>query len=531
MGAFRIDAATILMFIPPPRGRFLREVLSRNSLPRVFKTLRPMGPPLGSREKDPSAGHPVTNERSVITVLFEVITLKRLLIPLLLLLSLLLSVTPVHSQDIESQRPLVLTLNIGEMITKGSASRIERGLKEASEQNAAALVITLDTPGGLLDATLDILSTLLAADVPVITYVTPQGAMAASAGAFILITGHISAMTPGTTTGAAMPVTISPDESGSQPADDKTIQFLAEHIRSIAEVRGRPGDIIQLFVTENLSLGSQEAQEKGVVDHVAPDLESLLDSIHGTEVELEDRTVTMVTRNATLETLEPNLVEQITHLISNPQITFILLLIGIYGLIIGFSTPGTFFPEVLGGISLILALFGLGMFEVNLFAIILMVLGLALLIAEAFTPDYGILGIGGIASLVLGILYLPVEPLVADRWLLQFRVMALGIGIVGSVFLLILLTGIIRLRRIPVRGSREEIFKETGTAGEPLDPEGYIQVRGELWKARSSDGSPIPAGTRVRILDQQGMLYIVEPLPATTDGTDGTNETDEAKEL
>ena len=411
-----------------------------------------------------------------------------------------------------SGRPLVLTLNIDDMITAGTAARIERAVIEAENRSASALVLILDTPGGLVDATLDIISHLSASKVPVITFVAPQGAIAASAGAFILLGGHITAMSPGTTTGAAMPVTISPDQEGAQAADDKTILFLAGHIRSIAETNGRPGEIAERFVTENLTLSSMEALELGIADFIEPSLDSLLQTVHGMEVQVQGQTITMNTLNAEVELMESNLKENITHLISNPQITFILLMIGVYGIIIGVGNPGTFVPEVLGAISLVLALFGLGMFQINLFAIIMIVLGLGLLVAEALTPTYGVLGTGGVVSLVLGIIYLPVEPLVTDRWLVQFRLMAVGIGVVGSILLVVILAGVIRLRRLPIVMGTKEFSGETGTVVENLDPQGLIRIRGELWKAKSHDGSLIPEGMEVVVVDRIQMVCIVKPL-------------------
>ena len=437
--------------------------------------------------------------------------MKRTFCLLLILTIIFLTVTPVFASTLgESVKPQVLTISINDMITAGTAARIERGILEAEALNASALVIFLDTPGGIVDSTLKILSSLSSSNVPIITFVTPQGAIAASAGAFILLGGHVTAMSPGTTTGAAMPVTISPAAEGTQTADDKTIQFLAGHIRSMAEANGRPGDVAERFVTENLTLSSREALDLGVVDFIEPNLPSLLLNIDGKNIQIQNKTVALNTRDAEIIPLESNLKEKITHLVSNPQITFILLLVGVYGLIIGFSTPGTFFPEVLGAISLVLALFGLGMFEISIFAIIMIVLGIVLLVAEVLTPSIGVLGVGGVISLVAGIIYLPQEPLVASRWLLQFRLMAVGVGVVGSVFLMIVLVGIAKLRKIPVRMGSREFEGEFGIVVEDLKPEGLIRVKGELWKAISLN-EHIPAGFQVKIIERQQMVCIVEP--------------------
>lgn len=444
--------------------------------------------------------------------------LKRLSLILSLLLLTSLFATPATAQEGDiSGAPLVLTLDVSGMITAGTAAHVQRAVEEANARNADALVLLLDTPGGLVNATLDIISSLSASEVPVITFVTPQGAIAASAGAFILLGGHVTAMSPGTTTGAAMPVTLSPDEEGTQVAEDKTVLFLAGHIRSIAETNGRPADIAERFVTENLTLSSREALELGVADYIEPNLTSLLETIHGTTVQLQGETLTLNTKNAQVESLERTLTERITHLISNPQITFVLLLVGIYGLILGLNNPATFVPEVLGAIFLVLALFGLGMFEINLFAVIMIVLGIGLLVAEALTPTYGVLGTGGVFSLVVGIIYLPVEPLVTDRWLVQFRLMAVGIGVVSSIFLVFLLAGITRLRKLPALQGSNEFAQAIGTVMDDLAPEGFIQVQGELWRAKSVDNTPISKGTKVRVVERNQMVCLVKPLEPNND--------------
>lgn len=414
----------------------------------------------------------------------------------------------VLAKDFESD-PVVYTVKVEGMVTAGTTNHIKRAIDMAENDGAEALVILLNTPGGLVNATLDIIGDMISADVPVVTYVYPQGGIAASAGTFIMLGGHKAAMAPGTTIGAAMPVMIRPDEEGSTAADDKTVLFLAGHMKSIAEARGRPGDIAEKFVTENLTLSGQDALEKGVIDKIESNLANLLDSLHQEKIDLESGIVTLNTQNAVIYELDKTTQEKMTHLISNPQITFILLLVGVYGLIIGFSSPGTFVPEVVGVISLILALYGLGLFEINILALLLMLLGVGLLIAEALTPTLGVLGIGGVVSIVFGILYLPVEPLVSERWLSQFRFMAFGIGVIASTLLVIMLAGIYRLKKAPVVHGRNEFTAEQGTVVETIDPEGFIMVRGELWKAKSENEESIEQGSIVQIVDRNNMVCVV----------------------
>ncbi len=409
----------------------------------------------------------------------------------------------------ENPNSVVYTIHVEGMVTAGTTSHIQRGIKMAEEEGAEALLILLNTPGGLVNATLDIVSDMINADVPIITYVYPQGGIAASAGTFILLGGHQAVMAPGTTIGAAMPVMMSA-EGESVPADDKTVQFLAGHIRSIAESRDRPADVAERFVTENLTLSGGEAIELDIIDGIVEDIPALLRNLQDQEIMLRTRTVTLNTESAEVREIERNIRDTITHLVSNPQIAFILFLLGIYGLVIGFNAPETFFPEVLGAIALVLALYGLGLFEVSVFAGIMILLGIGLIIAEAYTPTYGVLGTGGVISMIIGILYLPAEPLAPDRWLAEFRILAIGVAIIASLLLIIIVAALYRLKKSKVIHGDEEFADIAGIVNDTIDPEGLIKIKGELWRARSRDSVTIQEGERVRILKREGMVCIVE---------------------
>jgi len=261
-----------------------------------------------------------------------------------------------------AEQPVVYTVNVDDTVTAGTARHIRRGLQLAENTRADALVILLATPGGLVSATLDIIQDMSASDIPVITYVNPQGAIAASAGTFILLNGHIAAMSPGTTCGAAMPVIMPAPGEASRAADQKTINFLAGHMKSIASERGRPADLAEKFVTENLSLNNGEALEKGVVNLNAADLSELLEKVHGLTVSTNAGSRIIKTSGASVTVIPMNVNEQLSHLISNPTLAMILLMLGIYGLIIGFYSPGFFLPEIMGSISLIMGLAGMGLF-------------------------------------------------------------------------------------------------------------------------------------------------------------------------
>jgi membrane-bound serine protease (ClpP class) len=411
---------------------------------------------------------------------------------------------------------LVMTINIEGTITAGTANQVRRGIETAQNRNAEALLILMDTPGGLVDATLNIVQSILNSPVPVVVYVYPQGAIAASAGTFILVSSNVAVMSPGTTIGAAMPVTISPGEGGSTAADDKTINFLAGHIKSIARDRERPADIAEKFVTENLTLDSTEALDVGIVDFISGTLPGLLEDIDGFETVAGGENIILQTAGAEIENIEMSLIDKITSLISDPQVAFLLILLGIYGLIIGFGAPETFFPEVLGAISLVLGLYGLGTFEVNVFAALLIILGIVLFVAEAFTPTFGVLAIGGIISMVLGIMFLPVEPLMPVEWISRFRFFGIGIGIASAGVMVVILRGIIKLKRSKVVMGNEEFNTQAALVVKELNPVGMIKVKGEIWQAVSKSGENIPEGSEVVISGRDGMKILVERIDDKT---------------
>ncbi len=422
------------------------------------------------------------------------------------------SIPPAVAED----KPLVYVLEIEGTVTLGTTRHIERGLQEAQANQVDACIISLNTPGGLVDATLDIILKMSAAPFPIITYVSPEGGIAASAGTFILLNGHIAAMSPGTTCGAAMPVTIAPSDEGSQTADQKTINFLAGHMESIAKERGRPTDLAGQFVTENLVLNNGEALDKGVVEFIAADKEELLNKVHGLEVEVNGKTQVVNTAGARIVTVPVSISEQAMSLISDPNLAMLFLTIGIFGLIIGFYSPGFVLPEVMGTICMVLGLIGIGLFQGNLAAGLLVILGIGLIVAEIFTPSFGIMGIGGLVSLVIGVLLFPNEPLMPERWFVTFRNTALGVGLVGAAFLAIIVMGLAKLRgKRPIHGDMQSL---QGVVISDLNPSGSVRINGEIWKAEVNNGHVISQGESVRVVDQQGLLLVVERITKNGNG-------------
>lgn len=402
----------------------------------------------------------------------------------------------------------IYVLELKGVITAGQAVYIQRLLDTLDPETVQAVAIVMNTPGGLVDATLELTEAFATAPVPVIVLVAPTGAIAASAGAFILVSADIAAMAPGTTVGAAMPVALSPG-GGSEPAEDKTVNFLAGHMRSITEEKGRPGDITEKFVTENLTLTSSEAEEQGVIDLIASNLNALLVELDGWEGVKGGVPYTLATAEAPLLEQEMTLQERFQDKISDPQIAFLLLMVGGLGLYFGLGMPGTFVPEVLGAIALLLGIYGIGLFDTNTMGIIFLVAGFGLLIAEIFSAGFGIFGIGGAVSLLVGAIMLPQEPLMAEGWYPAFRNTAVGLVLAVSLLSFLIVTVLIRSRRLWKESG--SFFRAAATANveQELNPCGTVKMRGEQWQACSEDGTSIAKGSRVEVVRQEGLtLYV-----------------------
>ena len=407
----------------------------------------------------------------------------------------------------------VIVLQVEGTITLGQFSFIRRHVESAVRSEAQLLVIVLNTPGGLVDATLKINETFLNAPLPVAVLVAPSGAIAASAGAFIVLASDIAAMAPGTTIGAAYPVSVSPE--GTTPADEKTANFLAKHLRSLAGQKGRPEDVAERFVTENLTLGAPEALEEGIIEYLAPNLEGLLKQLNGVKVEKMGSVYTLNTAAARVTHVEMNLREKLQNWLSDPQIAFILLSLGILGIYLGINAPGTFVPEVIGGILLVMGVYGIGMFDTNTAGIVLMLLGAGLIIAEIFTAGFGVLGIGGGVCLLAGAILLPVEPLMAPEWYGSFRLTVTGTVIGFTLLMLLIAYQIFRSRKRYREGGIFFNPPLQGVVVEPLVPTGMIRTQGELWKARSHNGDTIAVGTEVEVVRSEALTLWVRPVDET----------------
>lgn len=430
----------------------------------------------------------------------------------LILLSFLLASLATGGGDAKGDKTVIYVLRIEGTITEGTSLELVEGLKEAEEMEVEAVLVELNTPGGLVDSTLKITEAILNSDVPVITYVTPKGAIAASAGSFILVSGNIAAMAPGTTTGAAMPVEIGME--GRKAADEKTIKFYAGHIESIAASKGRNATQAKRFVTENDVLNENTALERGIIDLIAEDETELLNKVDGMTVKIGTENRTLATKNASLYIKEKSVRSYLLETLSNPQIAFILLMVGMYGLIFGFMSPGTYVPEMIGAICLILSLYGMGLFEVNMFGVFLIFIAVILFIAEALTPTFGILTTGGAVCLIIGALILPKEPFLFNpqsEWFEGFLLTIIGVVVATAVFFFFAIGAVLKARKRRVQvGAEELIGKVTRAETKINEDKGTIKIRGEIWNARTLDEETIKEGEKVEIVDREGLTLIVK---------------------
>ncbi len=404
----------------------------------------------------------------------------------------------------------VVVLEVDGTIVPVIAQYIDRGIDLAEETGASACVIKLNTPGGLLSATEDIVSSIMNADVPVITYVSPKGAWAASAGTFITLASHVAAMTPGTTIGAAHPVA-GGDQEIPEDQMKKITEFSAKWMRTIAEDRNRNAEEAELAVTESKSFTDTEALEADIIDLRAESLESLLEQIDGTEVALASgRTVILATAGATAETAEMTPFEKFLHTVTDPNVAYILFTLATIGLITEISSPGLIVPGVVGGICLILAFYSLGVLDAYWGGMALMLLAMGLFVAEYFTASFGILTAGGVAALVLGsiILFSRTPGVEVDT-----RLIAL-VTAGAATFGVFVLGAIIRGQRRPKVTGSEGMLQGLAIARTPLTPRGTVLAEGELWSA-VAEGEHVAPGEEVTIVSVDRMQLRVRKRPTS----------------
>ncbi|MDR5683242.1 MAG: nodulation protein NfeD [Armatimonadota bacterium] len=401
------------------------------------------------------------------------------------------------------ERPVVYVIRVDGVISPASATYIQRAITEAHRAGAAALVVELDTPGGLLRSTDDITKALLNAPLPVIVYVSPAGARAASAGVFVVYASHVAAMAPTTNLGAATPIAVGEgQETESQrTALRKATEDSVAKIRTIAERRGRNADWAERAIREAASISSEEAVRLRVIDFLAADLAELLVRADGRTVEVGGERRLLRTRGAETVRLEMDVRERLLDVLAEPNVGLILMTIAIYGIIFELNNPGAIFPGVVGAIALILAFTSFAILQVNYAGLALIGLSVALFITELFTPGFGVLGVGGIISFILGGILLTSNQEPYLRTSVEL-VLVLGL-LTGAFFLFAVGAGLRAQRRRPSSG-REALVGAVGVARSEIAPAGTVFVQGELWTAEA-DGDPIQPGERVRVVGLEGL--------------------------
>lgn len=411
-----------------------------------------------------------------------------------------------------AQQKKVTVITINGSINPASASYVHDALSHAQKERHLALILQLNTPGGLLQSTRNIVSDFLSASIPVIVFVSPRGGQAASAGAFITLSAHVAVMAPGTNIGAAHPVTMSEGENTDDSTNimmTKATNDAAAFARTIAEKRGRNVTWAEESVRKSSSLTEREALDLNVIDFVADNIEDLIRKLDGYSVETVDGKVILYTDDIEVEYTEMTFKEKFLDTLSDPNIAYILMMLGIYGLFFELYNPGSIFPGVVGGICLILAFYSLNTLPVNYAGIALIFFGIVLFVLEIKVVSHGVLSIGGVVSLFLGSLMLFQTPTGVEFFEVSLSVILSVTLCTAAFFLFIVGKGIAIMKRKPTTGY-EGLIGETGVVIDTCNPIGRVMVHGEYWKARAT-GKMIEQGTQVAVVAVKDMVVTVEP--------------------
>ncbi|SHF21758.1 membrane-bound serine protease (ClpP class) [Modicisalibacter ilicicola DSM 19980] len=450
----------------------------------------------------------------------------------------------------QASRQSALVMTIDGSISPASSDYFQRGLEKADEQNAKLVILRLDTPGGLDASMRDMISAMLASDVPVAVYVAPAGARAASAGTYLLMASHVAAMAPSTHLGSATPVQMGggglpgaedeakePEASDETPTQDeaegeqqdeqasgddkrrgetamerKVLEDAVAYIRSLAERHDRNADWAERAVRDAVNLTAREALAQNVTDVVASDIEDLLAQIDGREVVMSGGNMTLETADLTLDRFDPDWRTELLSIIADPNVAYFLMIVGLYGLIFELMNPGALVPGTIGAICLLLALFAFQVLPINYAGLALVLLGLGLIIGEALMPSFGILGIGGIVAFVVGSVIL-----MDDRNMAVSIPLIAGVALVASGLLLWVVLRFAGLRKRPPRTGEEEIIGAVAIALEDFDHQGHVRLRGERWNART--GEAVRKDQRLRVKGIDGLTVEVAPVDVDSDAT------------
>ena len=478
--------------------------------------------------------------------------MRSIFLPVLLAILAAAAIAEVRAQapaaDTKAEAPsapsgagTALLLRLDGPIGPATSHYITRGIERAREEGHATVILQMDTPGGLDTAMRDIVKAILASAVPVISFVAPNGARGASAGGYIMYASHVAAMAPATNMGSMTPVSIggegpspgersppagqderkegskedggAPDKEAQKAAplpgtamERKVVNDAVAYVRGLAELRGRNADWAERAVREGVNVQASEALKQNIIDVVASDVPDLLRQVDGRAVKLATGEQKLATRDLMVQTLEPDWRTQVLMVLTNPTVAYGLLLIGIYGLLFEGYNPGAVLPGVVGVICLLLALFAFQVLPVNYAGLALIAVGIGLVVAEAFVPSFGTLGLGGVIAFVIGSIMLFDSDV--PGFGIAMPVIA-GIATAGALVMVGAVWLFNRARLRPIVTGAEQIVGSFGVAETSIDGAGTVRLGGEVWNARAS--VPIPVGQRVRVTKMEGLLLHVEP--------------------
>ncbi len=449
----------------------------------------------------------------------------------LVLFALVLTIPHAVGQEVPPADALML--DIDGPIGPAVSDYVERGIEQATADGNRAVILRMDTPGGLDTSMRVIIKSILASPVPVIAYVAPSGARAASAGTYILYASHYAAMAPATNLGAATPVPISPGmtppggerpqpaEKDSEKAgeDDeepvspqramgrKVVNDAVAYIRGLAELRGRNAEWAEEAVRKGASLSAEEALAKNVIDAMADDVDELLATLDGRKITIRDAELTLDTDGWTVETVVPDWRSKFLAIVTNPNVAYILMLLGIYGLFFELYNPGGLVPGIVGAISLVLALYAFHVLPVNYAGVALILIGIALIVTELFLPSFGVIGIGGVVAFTIGSVILMDTDI--EGYTVSMTLVVTVAVVAAALFSATVLLAV-RQRSRPIVSGREEMIGATAEALEAFSRSGQVRAHGEIWSAHA--GEAIAEGQQLRIKSIDGLILEVEPI-------------------
>ncbi|HYI14477.1 MAG TPA: nodulation protein NfeD [Thermomicrobiales bacterium] len=402
-------------------------------------------------------------------------------------------------------------IDIDGTITPVMATYVGRGIERSAERGDSAVILRMDTPGGLSSAMDDIVSDILASSIPVIVYVAPEGARAASAGVYITYAAHVAAMAPATNIGSATPVQLGEDSEGDEETamDRKVVNDAAAKIRGLAEQRGRNAEWAESAVRDAANITATEAVDLNVIDFVANDIDSVLAQSDGLEVTVRGQQVSVETAGATVAEIDMSFFEQLLQVITDPNIAFVLVSLGTLALIFEIANPGGIGPGAVGGIMLVTGFYALGTLDTNWAGLALMGLAFLLFVIDVFVPTHGILTISGIVAFLFGGLLLSNTR--NDEVLAVSQTVIFTVTALMGVFFLFVAGTVWRTRGQPPATGESTLVGATAVVRQPLDPDGMVFLQGELWQATSSGGK-VARGEMVRVLDVDGLRLTVVPV-------------------